>query len=187
MRAALRATLDRIDPWDEVEREHQRDALAWLDSGAPLYRVAKPADPPKHLVAYALLVDVAARAVLLLDHRLSGLWLPAGGHVDPGEPPATAARRELGEELGVDGVVVAPWGAAPFFVTVTRTIGQEQHLDVSLWHTFSGLISQRLDVDRREASATRWWDFDEVRHGPGTRFDPHLPRAIAKLAAGQGS
>ena len=55
--AALRA----IEPWDAAEADHRTDALAWVRSGAPIWRIAKPATPPKHLVAYFLLVDSAAR------------------------------------------------------------------------------------------------------------------------------
>lgn len=47
-----RAEIASIVPLDDLERLHIADALAWVDSGAPLYRTAKPATPPKHLVAY---------------------------------------------------------------------------------------------------------------------------------------
>jgi 8-oxo-dGTP pyrophosphatase MutT (NUDIX family) len=39
--------------------------------------------------------------VLLLYHRKLGLWLPPGGHVEPGELPDEAAVREVLEETGV--------------------------------------------------------------------------------------
>ncbi|MEE3919135.1 NUDIX domain-containing protein [Micromonospora sp. BRA006-A] len=32
------------------------------------------------------------------------MWLPSGGHVEPGEHPADTVRRELREELGVAAV-----------------------------------------------------------------------------------
>jgi len=46
-------------------------------------------------VSYLLLVDRPAGSVLLCDHRLSGLWLPAGGHVEPGEHPLGTVRLGL--------------------------------------------------------------------------------------------
>lgn len=61
---------------DEVEREHQCDALAWMDSTGDIYRRAKPATPPKHLVSYAVLVDPQDASVFLVDHVLAGLCLP---------------------------------------------------------------------------------------------------------------
>ncbi|HET6833936.1 MAG TPA: hypothetical protein VFH30_08700 [Acidimicrobiales bacterium] len=60
-----------------------------MRSGAPIWRTAKPATPPKHLVAYFVLVDSAAHSCLLVDHRLADLWLPTGGHVEPGEDLAS--------------------------------------------------------------------------------------------------
>lgn len=39
--------------------------------------------------------------VLLLYHRKLGMWLPPGGHIEPGELPDEAAVREVLEETGV--------------------------------------------------------------------------------------
>jgi 8-oxo-dGTP pyrophosphatase MutT (NUDIX family) len=40
-------------------------------------------------------------AVMLHKHAKLGLWLPCGGHVEPGELPDDAAVREVVEESGV--------------------------------------------------------------------------------------
>ncbi|MGV9748387.1 NUDIX domain-containing protein [Rhodococcus zopfii] len=37
-----------------------------------------------------------------MDHIGAGLWLPTGGHVEPGEHPLDTAIRETREELGID-------------------------------------------------------------------------------------
>jgi 8-oxo-dGTP diphosphatase len=174
-----------IVPFDRREVGDQRETLAWVASGAPLCRTAKPATPPEHLVAYAVVVDPAARQVLLVDHRLSGLWLPAGGHVEPGERPAVAARRELLEELGVDAPMLDA-DRGPSFVTRTTTIGEGEHLDVSLWFAFAVAAGSPLAWDRREFRGIRWWPFEAIKPGPGTRFDPELPRFVAKLTARPG-
>ncbi len=176
-----------IVPLDEREAHDQEETLAWARRGAPLCRTAKPATPPEHLVAYAVVVDADAGQVLLVDHRLSGLWLPAGGHVEPGEHPAAAARRELHEELGVDAPMLGAGGhVEPWMVTRTTTIEQGEHLDVSLWFAFAVDAGAPLAWDRREFRGVRWWGFDEVAHGPGTRFDPELPRFVAKFTADPG-
>ncbi len=183
MGTRVRAIIESLEPFDDVEQAHQVDALAWIDSGITLYRTAKPATPPKHLVAYCLLVDPDLGRVLLIDHRLSGLWLPAGGHVEVDEDPADTAQREFVEELDAVPVFLAPWGAKPFFVTVTPTVGPTPHTDVSLWYAFVGSALEVVTADEREAIATRWWVFDQIRAREGSRFDPHLPRAVAKLGS----
>lgn len=53
----------------------------------------------------ALGVDDAGERRLLMVERADGHgWALPGGMLDPGETPATAAVRELGEETGLDGV-----------------------------------------------------------------------------------
>lgn len=41
------------------------------------------------------------RRILLLLHGKLGVWLGPGGHVEPGESPDEAARREVAEETGL--------------------------------------------------------------------------------------
>jgi 8-oxo-dGTP pyrophosphatase MutT (NUDIX family) len=45
---------------------------------------------------------VSDRRVLLHRHVKLGMWLPPGGHIEPGELPDEAAIREVQEETGVD-------------------------------------------------------------------------------------
>ena len=107
-----------ICPLDKLEREHQEDVLQWIDSGVELCRLEKPAVPPKHLVSYFILLDIENQKLLLVDHKKALLWLPAGGHVEPGEHPTDTAHRELEEELGVSLPLLQP---DPLFLTVTET------------------------------------------------------------------
>jgi 8-oxo-dGTP diphosphatase len=96
------ALIAAIEPFGDTERSRQADALAWLASTPDVYRRIRPATPPRHMVSYAVLTDPRDWSMFLVDHRLAGLWLPAGGHVEPGEEPAVTAAREAREELGVD-------------------------------------------------------------------------------------
>ena len=45
---------------------------------------------------------------LLLRHRKLGLWLPPGGHIEPGETPDEAVLREVLEETGLRASFVKP-------------------------------------------------------------------------------
>ena len=178
---ALRDLVAAVDPVDAVAREHRRAALEWLASTDDVHRRQKPRTPDPHHVAYFLLVDRPARSVLLCDHRLSGLWLPTGGHVEPGEDPRDTVRREAGEELGVDAGPAGP----PFLVTVTPTVGDvaSRHTDVSLWFEVEARVDAVLRPDPRELAGVRWWTADDLRAGRPApdRREPHLVRALDAL------
>ncbi|MFD6160483.1 NUDIX hydrolase [Nocardia sp. NPDC060256] len=166
-----------IAPFDALEQEHIDEASTWLASTDDVFRRSKPSTPRRHLVSYVVLVDLEARAVLLGRHRLAGLWLPTGGHVDPGEHPLTAARREAVEEIGIDADFTVT-GTAPLFLTITTTLGPDSHDDVSLWYLVRGTRAQRYSLDPREFSAEQWWDIDKFGIPDA---DPHFGRFLAKL------
>ena len=88
----------------------------------------------------------------------------------------------MDEELGIAAPMLGD-GDGPWMVTRTPTVDQDDHLDVSLWYAFAVATSAELAWDRREFLGVRWWPYGAIRHGDGTRFDPELPRFVAKLSA----
>lgn len=106
------------------------DVLSWIDSGVELCRLEKPAVPPKRLLSYFAVVD--NEHILLVDHINVELWLPTGGHVEPGEHPGITVLREAKEELSMEADFLHD---KPLFLTVTETVG---HIDVSIWYTLRG-------------------------------------------------
>ncbi len=178
---AVRELVARIPPADELERTHQADVLEWLEGTPDIYRRRKPATPPKHLVSYAVLLDPRDVSVFLVDHRLAGLCLPPGGHVEPGEDPADTVRREVMEELSIR-ADFSITGALPVFVTVTPTVGPGGgHTDVSLWYVISGNGQSPIRLDPREFAGGRWWTPAEIESAGPALFDPHLSRFTAKI------
>jgi len=177
MHSVVLSELTAIWPADDGERAHLLDSIAWVKSGAPLCRVAKPAIPPKHLVSYFAVVD--ENNILLVDHKNAQLWLPPGGHVDVGEHPRETVARELHEELGIHIAVadVEP----PLMVTCSETVGLTAgHTDVSLWYVVNADRTTPITFDASEFNAVRWFAFQDVPLG---RSDPHLTRFLAKLMA----
>jgi 8-oxo-dGTP pyrophosphatase MutT (NUDIX family) len=177
LREQIGVLIAAIEPYDALEAEHRAFALEWVASGAPLFRESKPATPEPHLVSYFPVVDLGAGQVLLVDHRNSGLWLPAGGHVEPGEHPRATLEREVREELGI---AAEPLVAEPLFITVTETVGPSpSHTDVSLWYVLAGDAAREVHFDAREFCGVRWFSLRDV---PRERAEPHLERFVRKLA-----
>jgi 8-oxo-dGTP diphosphatase len=165
-----------IKPLDEFEQSHINDTISWIASGAPLFRITKPDVPNKHLVSYFVVYDESASKVLLVDHKLSGLWLPPGGHVDIDEDPKETVRRECLEELQIQAEF---WCDDPIFLTSTITVGLTAgHTDVSLWYVLKGSSEMQYNFDPDEFNRIQWFGFDEI---PFEKSDPHMGRFIEKL------
>ena len=126
---------------------------------AELARLAAPCDEhadPTHLTASGLVVG--RRGTVLHLHKRLARWMQPGGHIDPGETPPVAARREAMEELGL---AVAHPAEGP----------QLLHLDVheaALGHTHLDLRYLLLAEDADpapppgESPQARWFDWDEA-------------------------
>ena len=175
MRDEIDKIVAAIEPLDDLEREHRDSTIVWIRSGAPIFRTQKPDMPPKHLVSYFALVDEQRGRILLVDHKLAGLWLPSGGHVEPEENPRATVIRETSGGVEPCGGVHP---ANPLFITVTRTLGHGDHTDVSLWYLLRGDSSRAIEFDHGEFHGVRWFGFrrDPVRavrsaHAPLHRED----------------
>ena len=178
----MAAIVDGIAPFDMLENTHRDRTLDWLQSTSDIYRRAKPRTPDQHLVCYFLPVDRERGRILLVEHRRAGLWLPPGGHVEPGEHPWCTVQREAQEELSLPPATDArPPG--PDFLTVTLTNDAQPHTDVSLWYSLPVDSRVPLEWDRREFRSIRWWTPADVALSPRTRFDPHLGRFLTKTFA----
>jgi 8-oxo-dGTP diphosphatase len=164
-------------PCDSREKEQIDFARNWISSGAELYRMGKPDHPKIHLVSYFAVVDPICREFLLVDHKKAGLWLPPGGHVEPGEHPQETVRREAQEELGIQSEFLFQ---EPIFLTVTNTVGNvAPHTDVSLWYVLKGKKSDHMQFDREEFHHIRWFGANDI---PFERSDPQMKRFIEKVS-----
>ena len=84
---------------------------------------------------YVVVMSKYQGKILLSRHRDRTTWETQGGHIEPGETPLEAAKRELFEESGIRDADVYPvcdyWGFNPFrcsngmvFLAVVRSIGE---------------------------------------------------------------
>jgi len=181
LRQSIRNEVASIVALDALETAHIEDILQWIDSGADIFRIAKPDTPPKHLVSYFVVIDQAKRSLLLGDHIKAQLWLPTGGHVRVNEHPKQAVIREMKEEL-FRGTTFLRGNDKPFFVTVTETVGLTPgHTDVSLWYLVKGGEHEALQFERSEFTDMNWFRFDEILASHPAIFDPQMQRFTKKL------
>jgi 8-oxo-dGTP pyrophosphatase MutT (NUDIX family) len=83
-------------PVDLRERRSRLRLLEAVDHlPGPFARLAGPT----HVTGSAIVVG--PRGVVLHRHKRMGIWLQPGGHLEPGETPWQAARREASEETGL--------------------------------------------------------------------------------------
>lgn len=92
---------------------------------------------PIHVTGSAIVVG--PRGVVLLRHKRLGLWLQPGGHVDPGEAPWEAARREANEETGLTvGFAQLDIDGIPSLVHVDVHAGGRGHTHLDLRYLLDG-------------------------------------------------
>ncbi len=176
MRDRIKAEVSSIAPVDAKEEKTKKEVLDWIDSGVELCRLEKPATPAQHLISYFVIADYPF--LLLVDHINAQLWLPAGGHVDPGEHPRDTVIREAQEELEVESDFLFE---NPIFISITTTIGLTAgHTDVSLWYVLKGSKESTYNYDASEFNRIQWFHIDEL---PFEKTDPEMRRFVQKLKA----
>lgn len=92
-----------------------------------------------------------------LDRRGRMLWSMPKGHIEPGETVAETARREVLEETGVDGTVLAPLGTIDYwFVAEGRRIHKTVH------HHLVRYDHGELCDEDPEITEVAWFAFDDL-------------------------
>jgi 8-oxo-dGTP pyrophosphatase MutT (NUDIX family) len=166
-------------PVDEREARSRQRILV------ELIRLPKPMDRHAdriHVTGSAIVLG--PQGVLLHRHKRLGLWLQPGGHLEPGETPWDAARREAGEETGLR----LRWPEEPSYSDEPPPLA---HLDVhpgGQGHTHLDLRYLILVAGEDtpapaagESQEVRWFDWDEALQ----MADPGLRGALEALAADQ--
>ena len=127
--------------------------------------------PPELVREFTVAVFVVNRGkVLLLLHPKLGMWLPPGGHIEPGELPDEAAVREVLEETGVHVRLVGERGldveyprqlVRPAGIQLEDIAAGHQHIDLVY---FAAPIDEDCAVSEECATRDRagWYDSAEL-------------------------
>jgi 8-oxo-dGTP diphosphatase len=98
-------------------------------------RFSREENPGSHFCVYFAAHDVVRRLVFVGHHKKSGLWLFNGGHLERGESPLEAARREIGEEWGLS--IPDEQIGPPRLLTITQTVqssGVPRTVHFDVWY-----------------------------------------------------
>lgn len=127
------------------------------------------------VVLRSVAVVVRGDEVLLVESNSTpGAWVPPGGKVEPGEPLALAAEREVLEETGVEVRVGALLGLRQVWAEGRDAL--EVYLAAS---AAEGSPEAGTGIEGRPARWVRVTDLGSMKH-----FPPELPELCTRVAGG---
>ncbi len=170
----LRFDVAHHRPCDDRER---RSLSAFIAAFDQLDDPFSQATDVTHVTGSAIVVG--PHGVVLLKHKRLGIWVQPGGHIDPGETPWDAARREAEEETGLAVDFVGPLDdqGVPPLVHVDVHAGGRGHTHLDVRYLFDGgSTSPAPPAD--ESQEVGWFEWSEAIE----RADPGLAGVLAHLA-----
>jgi len=147
---------------------------------------------PMREAARVIVVDEDERVLLVRFDLVRGghVWATVGGGLEPGEAHEGAARRELREEAGLEGVDLGPciWTREHVFEDPIDFAGQRERYYLVRTPAFEpvpGHTWEQLNAER--VSAVRWWTIDEILAAPESRFAPRRLGTLLRELVDRGA
>lgn len=140
-------------------------------------------EPLVREAARVLLLDPTQRVLLIAHEPDSGrlVWTAPGGGREPHEDHATAARREIAEEIGID-VTLGPliWHRRVVFAYRGVWIDQDERWFLA---RTGPLDTATVPLDDLGALHAQWWSLDDLRTTTDQLAPQSLPEHLARLLA----
>jgi len=96
--------------------------------------------------------------ILLISTQGGRRWQLPKGHIEEGETPAQTAVREVCEETGVTGTVLAPLSGVEYWYIERGSCRVHKQVDYFLLSYVSG---DSANFDAEEVSGADWFSWDE--------------------------
>ena len=130
-------------------------------------------------VVLDLSIDPPAVALIARhDRRSRLLWSLPKGHVEAGETPEQAALREVHEETGLVGRILAPLGVIDFWFVV-----EDRRIHKTVHHYVIEAVGGELSDEDIEVEAVEWIPFHQVvrklAYGDERRLVEKVPQIVA--------
>lgn len=132
------------------------------------------------VIVSALIVSPDDEVLLLRQPKWGDLWTPPGGHVEPGETLAAAARREAEEETGLDVTLerLVHWGE------LIDAHGRSRPVHFVFFDFAFRAGGRALRPDPSEIAEARWVPFGELsRYDIAADFRVSLEKYLGALTA----
>lgn len=149
-----------------------------------------------HLTASAWVLDRSHTHAAMIHHRKLGRWLQPGGHIDDEDPSwATAAQREVTEEVGLAAFIAVPGAEQCSEQRADQCVDQLFDVDVHpiparpdvpahlhydlrflLVADVDAALDDRLKLNADEAHDCRWFRLADLANAPS--LEPSLRRMV---------
>ena len=113
------------------------------------------------------------------DRRSRLLWSLPKGHVEEGETPEQAALREVHEETGLLGRIVAPLGVIDFWFVV-----EDKRIHKTVHHYVIEAVGGELSDEDIEVEAVEWIPFPQVVRKLAYGDERRLVEKVAQIVPG---